>query len=602
MMNKELRKKNQQLATSNQQQMNKIGGWYFFASFFILAFVYFFWFGNYILFFQEQQSLFVYSTFYFQDFIVRPGGLLDLAGRFLTQFYVSKFAGSVIIAISLCLPGMILFKVSKQLIPGSPLSLIFPLLPSSMLLLMQTHYYHLMLYDLGFILIMVYFLLMTITEKTIFRYILLAMFPVFFYITGAYAAVFLCMFVLYCILYLQGPHKYFYIILLLLGALFSSLVFKQALLLQTYKQLILFPLPFINDPTHKVLFWLLTGYLILYPVFCKLMSVSRLVRKRNFFIRLIPSVLIFAATIILLITGYNSQNARVINLEKMAFEQKWDEAIKYQEKYPSANLIGQYFFNVALSETDQLCDKLFYGPQDFGTESLILKWSSEYLEWGAFSFYTTGLINEAQRWAYEEMVVYGLRPQNMKLLTKTSLLTGNYLLAKKYTSILKNTLFYKKWAEKYAGMAEDTSLIRSDPELGKKLGILPGEDFFIYLESPESNLPMLVDQNPENKKAFEYMMAWLLLGKEVQILTNNIRLMKDMGYTRIPRHIEEAVMIYYNSQGVFPDLGGLTISSETKLRFDQYFAAYMTARQNPSTLKEKMQKFSNSFWYYFHFK
>ncbi len=114
---------------------------------------------------------------------------------------------------------------------------------------------------------------------------------------------------------------------------------------------------------------------------------------------------------------------------------------------------------------------------------------------------------------------------------------------------------------------------------------------------------MLVDENPDNRRAFEYMMSWLMLGKNVDILVNNIRLMKNMGYTRIPRHIEEAILIYYNSTGAFPDLGGLSISNETMMRFDQYFASYMQARQNPSLLKETMKKeFGNTFWYYFHFK
>ncbi len=114
---------------------------------------------------------------------------------------------------------------------------------------------------------------------------------------------------------------------------------------------------------------------------------------------------------------------------------------------------------------------------------------------------------------------------------------------------------------------------------------------------------MLVDENPANREAFEYLMSWLMLSKEVEMLVNNIRLMKNMGYTRIPRHIEEAVMIYYDSQGVYPDLGGLELSDEIKLRFSQYFTAYMSARQNPASLKEKMEKqFSNTFWYYFHFK
>jgi hypothetical protein len=246
---------------------------------------------------------------------------------------------------------------------------------------------------------------------------------------------------------------------------------------------------------------------------------------------------------------------------------------------------------------------LFYGRQDFGTGTLFLPWSSEHINWGAYSFYAIGLINEAQRWAYEEMVVYGPRPQNMKMLIKSSLINGKYSMAEKYSGILKNTLFYKPWAKEYKKLVGDSVAIQSNPELGRKIKILPGDDFFIFLDSPQDNLPLLVDENHTNKEAFEYLMSWLMLSKEVEMLVNNIKLMKNMGYTRIPRHIEEAIMIYYNSQGAFPDLGGLSISNETMQRFEKYFSTYMTARQNPATLKEKMRKqFGNTFWYYFHFK
>jgi hypothetical protein len=590
--------------TDEKIKMSRVtDAWFILTLFFIIAFCYFFFFGGYLLFFQEQQSLFIYSSAYLSDFVVRPGGLLDLSGKFITQFYISRFAGSVILAVVLALPGIILLHVNRRLLPGSVLSPLLLLIPSCILLLMQAHYYHLMLYDLGFLFVLFYFIISILSEKKRTCYLVLALFPLFFYLTSAYAVIFLGLFIIYNLLYVKGPKKYYYSLFLLLEALISSVVFKEILLLQTYKQLLLFPLPFINDPTHKVLFWLLTGYVIFYPLLCRLTAIVKPVKLNIRPAGIILPIIIFSLTVIMLITGYNSQTARVITLEKLVFEEKWIDAIEYQEKYPSENMIGQYFYNIALSESDQLCDRLFYGRQDFGTGSLILEWSSEHINWGAYSFYTTGLINEAQRWAYEEMVVYGPRPQNMKLLAKTSLLTGNYRLAKKYAGILKNSLFYKTWAGEFEKMTGDTSLIRLDPELGKKLKILPHGDFFIHLESPENNLPLLVDENHDNRRAFEFMMAWLMLGKNVDILVNNIRLMKNMGYTRIPRHIEEAILIYYNSQGAFPDLGGLSVSNETLARFDQYFAAYITARQNPSTIKEKMQKqFSTTFWYYFHFK
>jgi hypothetical protein len=258
---------------------------------------------------------------------------------------------------------------------------------------------------------------------------------------------------------------------------------------------------------------------------------------------------------------------------------------------------------VALSETDQLCEKLFNGPQDFLAGSLVLPWGDEHLNRGGYFYYSIGLINEAHRWAYEEMVVYGYRPQNIEMLTKTSLIDGDYRMAKKYINILKMTIYYRKRALEYEKMADNPDLIPSHPELGAKLKILPENDFFIQFNEPQNNLPLILEGQPDNRKAIEYYLAGLLLTKKVELAVNNIKNMKDSGFTSIPKNLEEAVLIYYNSTKVLPDLGGLKVSAETQLRFDHYFASYIEARKNPSTMKEKMQsEFGNTFWYYFHFK
>ena len=612
-MKSELRNKNKQQAHSPKPPAPSprspapspppLAPWYLLAFFFIMSFLYFFFFGGYILFFQEQQSLFLYTGSYFDGFLSKPGAVLDLLGKFLTQFYISKLAGSIILAAVLTLPGIFLLQINRRLIPGSGLSNLLLLIPSCLLLIIQTHYYHFMMYNLGFLIVILYFMVLVRPEKKNLKYLALAFFPLFFYIAGAYALIFTGLFIFYCLIYIKGPGKYYYPLTLVTLIIISVFIFSKIFLLQSVKQLFLYPLPFINDPTHKAGFYILTGYLVFYPVIIWLASLLRHKKLNSGIVSLMPSAIVICITAVMLISGYNSQTSRVINLEKLVFEEKWDKAIDFQEKYPSENMIGQYFYNIALSESGQLCDRLFHGRQDFGTASLFLPWSSEHINWGANSFYAIGLINEAQRWAYEEMVVYGQRPQNMKLLVKSSLVNGKYSMAEKYAGVLKNTLFYRRWATEYEKLIGDSTGIKSHPDLGKKVKMLPRSDFFVFLESPEQNLPLLVDQNPDNREAFEYLMSWLLLSKEVEMIVNNIPLMKKMGYTRIPNHIEEAIMIYYNSQGVFPDLGGLSISSETRLKFDQYFTTFMVARQNPSTVQEKMRKqFSDTFWYYFHFK
>jgi hypothetical protein len=189
------------------------------------------------------------------------------------------------------------------------------------------------------------------------------------------------------------------------------------------------------------------------------------------------------------------------------------------------------------------------------------------------------------------------------MLAKTSLISGDYAIARKYINILKRTIYYRKRALEYEKMADNPDLIQSHPELGAKLKLLPKNSFFIQFNEPQNNLPLILEGQPENRKAIEYYLAGLLLTKKVELAVNNIKNMKESGFDRIPGNMEEAALIYYNSTKVLPELGGLKINAETKLRFEHYIASYIEARKNPSTMKEKMQvNFGNTFWYYFHFK
>ncbi len=576
--------------------------YYFLTIFFTVSFWYFFSFAGQVLFFQKEQNLFIFSWDYLTDFLLKPGGLLEYTGLFLTQFYSSHLFGSIILTSVLTLPGLLMIHINKILNFRSSVSIIFVLLPSSLMFLMQAHYYHLMVYNLGFISVMLYFdLSVKQSQKT--KYIMFALLPLFYYLAGAYAILYLVLCLIYTIIFERGKNRIYLSALPASLLILSFFLSGKFLFLLPSKQLLTFPLPLIEYSFNKVVFIILTLLIILYPVLVKYLNRSfrfNFLNKTSF--GYAAGILILSACCIVLIRLYDPQTNRVLSIEKLAFEEKWEELIKYQEKYPSENLIGQYFYNIALSETNLLCERVFYGKQDFGTKSLILPWGNDHLNWGSWFFYSAGLSNEAHRWAYEEMVVYGLRPENLKMLVKTSLIKGDFRMAEKYIGILKKTIYYREWAKIHDEMARDSLKLMSDKGLGTKIKIFPKSDFFIYMESPETNLPQLVECNPLNRNAFEYLMAWLMLSKNVETLVNSSIKLKEMGYTHIPRHIEEAILIYYNSKKIFPDLGGLTISSETQLRFNQYFAAYIEARKRPATLKEKMAKFDNTFWYYYHFK
>lgn len=575
---------------------------YLLAFFFFLVFIFFLWFGNPVLFSQESHSLFIFSGEYLQQYLLKPGGLLEYTGKFLTQFYSHPVIGSLLLAAILTLPGIILLKINKLLIPAALLPSFFLLIPSCLLLMMQIHYYHMMEYSLGFLLVLLFFWLSVLVTRKCNPFISLILFPFIYYLTGAYSWIYMGVYISCNLLYERGMQKYVHCFLLVVIALISLFIFKELLFLQPLEQLIQYPLPMIKGSYHKVASGLLTGYILLFPLWGKIIFLNSIKKLNKKPVSLIFSLILLFTTVAFVSKFYNPQTARVLQMEKLIYEEKWEEAIVFHENYPSLNLIGQYFYNIALSETDQLCERLFQGRQDFNANALILPWKNEYLNWGAYFFYSVGLINEAHRWAYEEMIVYGSRPQNIKLLVKTNLINGNYEQAQKYIDLLKRTINYKRWAKEYERLLADTMLIHSHPELSKKRELIPGENFFIRITSPQNNIPLLLKSKPNNKKAFEYQMAWFLLTKDVTAIIDNIGQMKNMQYRRIPRHMEEAILAYYNSTGKMPDLLGLMIDKKTVENFKQYVSTFKTYRDTPPLLQQKLkERFGNTFWFYFHF-
>ncbi len=569
------------------------------AVFFISSFIFFITYGKYIFYFQENQRLFVYSADFISEYFSKPGGILELVGTFLNQFYANVYLGAAILSLVLTGVGFLVFKIAKNISVESGLTAALILLPPAILFLLQTHYYHLMEYNLGILIVLLYFFVIISAKKITLKVLILSFLPVFWYVAGAFVAIFLGMIILYFLFFETGTFKIIYSIPAILILAVTYFVFKKILFLQPASQLLLFPLPIINSEFYKYFFAALVGFLMVFPLLGKLKILNRVKNAVGF----VAVLFVFVTTLFFTGKYYNKQTARVIEIEKLAFDENWQKAIDFQKNSPSNNLIGEYFFNVALSESDQLCENLFAGAQDFGAGSLILPWSNEYLSWGGYFYYSVGLLNEAHRWAYEELVVYGYRPQNIKILALTNLLNGNFERARKFNALLLNTIFYRKWAKKTDELISNPSELENVPEYSKIKSILPESDFFVDVNNPQNNILKLLESNPQNRKAFEYEMAWLLLSKDVENVVSNLKECKKLGYTQIPRHLEEAALIYYNSTGKMPDLDGLSIRQETINEFENYVNAFKNVRNNSAVAKQNLAKnFGHTFMYYFHFK
>ena len=241
-----------------------------FILFVLISFLYFSQFGNYVFFFLEQQFLFIFSNDYITMYLTKPGGIIELTGNFITKFCDNVFWGACIITIILIIPALIILKINKFLLNDQSFSQFTALVPSCLLLLMQTHYYHQITYNLGYIIVLLYFLFSILLLKRQNLFFIIVCFPLFYYIAGGFIWIYLIMYVSYILLNSENNFRIKISALTLIVAGVTFFVFRNFLFLQPVKQFFLNPLPLIKDTKHSIFFYFLTGYIALYPLIIKL--------------------------------------------------------------------------------------------------------------------------------------------------------------------------------------------------------------------------------------------------------------------------------------------------------------------------------------------
>jgi hypothetical protein len=274
-MNKETNKYNQpeqQVTKKDEIKVWSYDKYYLIASLFIISGLYFYLFGNSVFFYQENLSLFVFSCDYLRQFTSKPGGLLEYAGNFLSQGYFSNLYGAFILSAVFTSIAIVFLKINIRLSADRSFSLLFAALASCILILMQTNFNCLINNNLGFLFVGLYFLFSISSDKKITRFLVLAVFPFFFYITGAYSWIFLGMFMLYNVL----GKKIIYPLCLLIIAGLSVLLFKKIIFLQPWSELLYYPLPLKDYFKNPLILWLVLLFFTSYPALLELTGLIKI--------------------------------------------------------------------------------------------------------------------------------------------------------------------------------------------------------------------------------------------------------------------------------------------------------------------------------------
>jgi len=571
-----------------------------FILFFLLGTFYLFWFTNYIFFHQEKSSLFLVALPYLIEHFNQPGGFLVYLGEFQTTLYYYPLLGAGIVVLELC--GIIYFlqKIGKSL-SGRRFYFV-PFLVGVVLFYLQTNYQYLAFNNLGILIQLVLFYEFIRIKKAEYFWLPVVLFPVFYFLFGSFSTLLLALLTFY---FIQKKDWIKLSSLYLLGILFF-LFGREFLFFQTTLTLFQYPFTVLDIGGQLSYFVLAVVLIALLPLLfqIELKKINSFSIRKLKLVELTPFVLIVVLAF-LVIRRIDKKNSHYFHVEKLFYEQKYDEVIQFNNQFPSTNILTAFLNNVALAETGHLSDSFFRFPQTPDGSTLFQKWEmlGEVLRKGGYFYYSIGMSNEAQRWAYEYMVMRGLTPEILKMLIKTELINGNYKMAEKYISILKKSIFYRDFAKEYESLLFDEAAINSHPELGIKKALKPKKDFFVLSDDPVVNLDFILQADSSNVFALEYKLAWLLLQKDMQGIVDLLPVMEKAGYTQIPRNVEEAVVSYKLLKiGKMPELKQLSIRPQTEQGFQQFYKIFQQNRSNKQQAQRALSRdFSTTYWYYVFF-
>jgi hypothetical protein len=427
-------------------------------------------------------------------------------------------------------------------------------------------------------------------------------FPFWYWVTGGFSWIFGMMYILYL---LKGPIKKEWIkisSLLALGFLLIWLPGKYVVF-QPVKTLLVFP--FSNDDTGMQLRILLSVIFVM--AFIPLLAGIK-IRKLPWFSRNKISGFYFQSvfSLVLISSLIMWRSDRVLreyfHAEKLFYRNDYTALSQFVTEHPTTNRLTLFLNNIALCETGRLNDILFHFAQSPDGQTLFLKWEmhGEVLRRGGYFYYITGMINEAHRWAYENMVMKGLSPEGLKMLIRTELINGNYKVAAKYISLLKRTLFYRKDALKFENLLFNEDAIISDPDIGVKRKEKIGHDFFSITDDPYVNIEKVLTVDSMNMKAFEYKLAFMLLTEDYNGISVSSPKLAKIGFTRIPVHVEEALLVCRMSESVIkPDPAPLSVDPRTEARFNEFLKTFQLYGNNLRAAQPTLKKkYGDTFWYY----
>jgi len=313
------------------------------------------------------------------------------------------------------------------------------------------------------------------------------------------------------------------------------------------------------------------------------------------------------------LVAFDSAKRCLLEIESASEQRRWDEVLVWAKElpFPDARACDPrvlYCINRALYFKGQLLDGMFAYPQVCSTPSLTLihqdidTTSNLTPQQCSEIFFDLGRVNESEQMAYEALELCGDRPEILKRLVHIYMIKGEPEAARRFLLLLDRSLLHRGWARQVLSeLDSDPAFLGTSLTAYREMAVQ--RDAVGDAGNLETLLKGLLERNPRNRMALEYLMAHYLLTRQTDKLFANRYRFDGLDYARYPRHVEEALACHLAMTGQENlDLGSRPIRPETWQRFVEFVEAERKSAGNPpATFAALYPDFHDTYFFSFAF-
>ena len=557
--------------------------------------------------FQEQYQMFLFDIGYFLERIVLPGGLADYISEFLVQFYYMPVLGGTIIALLLMSIQAISWGLMKQygmkaVFPGYLLSFV----PSIVLWCAMGDQNLL----LSFVVALSGALLMGWIHNRFHNRLVKVVFEL---VSTALVYWFL------------GPVVFLYAALMIgdtlmkgkqNGHILSSLGYSACLLILTIAWILL-TTQSLQYPLYRIFsglnYYRYPGTVSPLPLGVMIWTVVvvffGMVPDGHAWIKkLQQSKVVMALAYVLVIVAswfgikasFDAMTYDLIDYDFLVRTEQWDKIIEKAEKKQATTPLSVSCVNLALSQKGQLADRLFEFYQN-GGEGLFPTFTRDMISpvSTAEIFFRLGMVNDAERYMFEAQEAipnYRKSARLTRRIIECEIINGNYQVAAKLLRRLQKTLFYSNWANQTMALLGNEKAINRHPVYGKLRKYREKKQDFLFSDREmDQMLGLLFLNDNHNRMAYEYLMCYELLQRDMEKFMQYYPLGRFVGYDHIPRSFQEILIGNWMKTHSDPRTIPYSVDAQNVNNTLNFIQLYM---QNPKDPQLSQQPYVSNAWHY----